>query len=97
MTCILVYSSWIYVDGRKGELVSSTHKLPRPYETSIDAPRLIPGMKEGLATMKVGGRRLILIPPSLAYGEKGAGGGIIPPNSTLLFDVELISVEKKRN
>ncbi len=57
---------------------------------------MIKGSQEGLASMRPGGRRLLLVPPSLAYGEKGFGRGTIPPNATLLFDVELIEIQDGR-
>ena len=63
-----------------------------PYQVTVGAGAVIPGWDEGLVGMKVGGKRTLIIPPDLAYGPSGAGG-VIPPNATLKFDVEVVSVE----
>lgn len=85
------YTGWLYEGGKKGKKFDSSVDRGRPFTFPLGAGRVIKGWDEGVEGMKVGGKRTLLIPPSLAYGERGAGS-TIPPNSTLLFDVELIEV-----
>lgn len=81
------YTGWL-TNGKKFD--SSVGKAP--FSFKLGAGEVIKGWDEGVAGMKVGGKRQLKIPPQLAYGSQGVGGGLIPPNSTLIFDVELVSV-----
>jgi peptidylprolyl isomerase len=91
-TCVMHYTGWLYVNGVKGKKFDSSVDRGQPFEFPIGAGRVIRGWDEGVATMKVGGKRTLIIPPALGYGASGAGG-VIPPNATLIFDVELLAVK----
>lgn len=90
--CVMHYTGWLYEDGKKGTKFDSSVDRGQPFEFPIGTGRVIAGWDEGVATMKVGGKRTLTIPPDLGYGASGAGGAI-PPNATLIFDVELLDVK----
>ncbi|MCE9572364.1 MAG: FKBP-type peptidyl-prolyl cis-trans isomerase [Deltaproteobacteria bacterium] len=91
-TCVMHYTGWLWVDGAKGAKFDSSVDRGRPFTFPIGQGRVIKGWDEGVATMKIGGKRTLLIPAELGYGARGAGG-VIPPNATLLFEVELLGVQ----
>jgi peptidylprolyl isomerase len=91
-TCVMHYTGWLYENGAKGKKFDSSVDRGQPFEFPIGVRRVIAGWDEGVATMKVGGKRTLIIPPELGYGARGAGG-VIPPNATLIFDVELLGVK----
>jgi peptidylprolyl isomerase len=91
-TVTVHYTGWLYENGKKGAKFDSSVDRGTPFEFPIGTHQVIPGWDEGVATMKVGGKRTLIIPPALGYGARGAGG-VIPPNATLIFDVELLGVK----
>jgi peptidylprolyl isomerase len=91
-TCVMHYTGWLYENGAKGKKFDSSVDRGEPFEFPIGRGQVIAGWDEGVGTMKVGGKRTLIIPPALGYGARGAGG-VIPPNATLIFDVELLGVK----
>ena len=91
-TCVMNYTGWLWENGAKGKKFDSSLDRGTPFSFPIGQGRVIKGWDEGVATMKVGGQRVLLIPPDLGYGSRGAGG-VIPANATLIFEVELLEVK----
>jgi peptidylprolyl isomerase len=86
------YSGWLYEKGKRGKMFDSSVQRAKPFIIqSLGSPEVIKGWGEGIQGMKVGGKRELIIPPQLAYGERGHPAGI-PPNATLDFEVELLGV-----
>jgi len=90
-TCVMHYTGWLYTNGIKGKKFDSSVDRNEPFEFKVGVGQVIKGWDEGVAGIKVNGKRSLLIPPELGYGARGAGG-VIPPNATLLFEVQLLSL-----
>ncbi len=88
-TVVVHYTGWL-TDGKKFD---SSVDRGQPFSFPLGAGRVIKGWDEGVAGMKVGGKRKLMIPPQLGYGARGAGGGLIPPNAELIFEVQLLEIE----
>lgn len=94
------YTGWLY-DGKAelfhGKQFDSSrgdeNNQSRPFSFTLGAAQVIPGWDQGIVGMKIGGRRTLIVPGALAYGERGTGHGLIPKNATLIFDIELLSVK----
>ena len=91
-TCVMHYTGWLYENGARGRKFDSSLDRGQPFEFAIGRRQVIGGWDEGVASMRVGGKRTLIIPPALGYGARGAGGAI-PPNATLMFDVELLAIK----
>jgi peptidylprolyl isomerase len=86
------YTGWLWKNDAKGSKFDSSLDRGQPFSFRLGAGEVIAGWDEGVAGIKIGGKRTLLIPPELGYGARGAGG-VIPPNATLLFEVELLQLK----
>ncbi len=91
-TAVVHYTGWLYKDGEKGRKFDSSVDRGDPFRFRLGGRQVIAGWDEGVKGMKIGGKRMLVIPPALGYGARGAGG-VIPPNAKLIFDVELLGLE----
>jgi peptidylprolyl isomerase len=91
-SCIVHYTGWIYENGAKGRKFDSSVDRKKPFSFVLGEHQVIEGWERGVTTMKVGGKRSLIIPSALAYGQAGQGSSI-PPNATLIFEVELLNVK----
>jgi len=92
---VVHYTGWLYDPSKpdkKGSKFDSSRDAGKPFDFPLGGGRVIKGWDQGVAGMKVGGQRTLIIPPDMGYGARGAGG-VIPPNATLMFDVELLEVK----
>ncbi len=89
------YTGWLFDENapdNKGDKFDSSVDRGQPFEFNLGAGQVIQGWDQGFAGMRIGGKRTLIIPPEMGYGARGAGGAI-PPNATLIFDVELLDVK----
>lgn len=92
-TVTVHYTGWLYENGAKGAKFDSSVDRGQPFSFALGAGQVIAGWDQGVAGMRVGGKRTLIIPPELGYGATGTVGGPIPPNATLMFDVQLLKIQ----
>ena len=88
-TAVVHYTGWL----TNGKKFDSSVDRGEPFEFQIGVGQVIQGWDEGVLTMRIGGKRKLTIPPEMAYGDRDVGGGLIPANSTLIFEVELLDLK----
>ncbi len=89
---VVDYTGWLDEGTKKGKKFDSSHDRSEPFSFVLGGGQVIKGWDEGVAGMKIGGKRMLFIPPELAYGSRGAGSAI-PPNSDLIFEVDLLEIK----
>jgi peptidylprolyl isomerase len=90
-SAVVHYTGWLYEDGKKGKKFDSSVDRGQPFAFKIGQRQVIAGWDQGVASMRIGGKRTLIIPPNLAYGSPGSPPAI-PPNATLIFDIELLDL-----
>jgi peptidylprolyl isomerase len=90
-TCSVLYRGWLYQNNKRGKLFDSAQNPGKPFRFEVGQGQVIAGWDEGIQTMKPGGKRVLIVPPDLGYGDAGAGDAI-PSGATLLFELELLTV-----
>lgn len=91
------YTGWLYDENKpdkRGRKFDSSVDRGRPFSFLLGAGRVVRGWDEGVAGMQVGGKRVLMVPPEYGYGADGAGGGVIPPDASMVFEVELLGVRE---